>query len=259
MAEDFIENATAVIDGLRRLDARRVVFGSEHHGYRLHPPLSAQQVEAFEAAHGVSLPAPYRRFVTELGNGGAGPYYGVLPLEPELPELLQPFPFTQASALPDEDEDAWEGRIPGAITIAEYGCGIFFLLVVRGELAGQVWVDARYETGISPAARDPATPMTFDAWWLSGMRGHLARFERVLALMEAETDHEEIHRLLEPRVLQLDVDTTMLSIMDQDPAARPRVYADKAWGQACGLVEDHYGAWLRDRRRPGAAPDAGRR
>lgn len=86
--------------------------------------------------------------------------------------------------------------------IAEYVAGFIFLLVVRGELAGQVWVDAWYETGISPVTDDPTTPVTFDVWWLDVMRKHLDRFERVLAFMDAETDHEEIHRHLEPRVLQ---------------------------------------------------------
>jgi hypothetical protein len=258
MSDDFIENASAVINRLRSLDTRRVVFGSERHAYRFNPPLSPQEVQSFEAVHDVSLPTPYRRFVTELGNGGAGPFYGVLPLELELPELLQPFPFTQVSTLPDGDEEVWKGRIPGAITIAEYGCGTYFLLAVRGELAGEVWVDARYETGISPAANDPTKPVTFDVWWLSVMRDHLDRFERVLAMMEAETDHEEIHRRLEPRVLQLEVDTTMLSLMDRDPTAKPRVYADKPWGQECGLVEDYYGPWVRERGKQRGRKQKGR-
>src|ERR1044072_2413011 len=120
MAGDFIESATAVIDRLRNLDERRAFFGSERHAYRFNPPLSPRQVEAFEAAHGITLPTPYRRFVTELGNGGGGPVYGVPPLEFELPELLRPFPYTQATPLSDDDAAAWENPIPGAIMIAEY-------------------------------------------------------------------------------------------------------------------------------------------
>lgn len=249
MADDFIESAIAVIDRLRDLDKRHAVFGSRHHAYRFNAPMSPRQVEEFEAAHGVLLPTAYRRFVTELGNGGAGPYYGVRTLEPKLPELLLPFPFNEATTLPDDDEAAWEAPISGAIEFAEYGCGISFLLVVRGELAGQVWVDARYETGIYPASDDPTKPMTFEAWWLGVMRKHLYRFERVLAFMEAETAHEEIHRQLEPRILQVEVDTTMLSIMDCDLEAQPRTYINKPWGSVCGLVEDHYDQWLRDQRR----------
>jgi len=261
MSSDFIENAAAVTDRLRCLDTRRVVFGSSCHAYRFHPPIGMQQAEAWQRAHKVSLPVPYRRFITELGNGGAGPYYGIMPLELEAPHLLQPFPDAQPFQLPATDE-AWESVIPGAITIAECGCGTFMLLVVRGEAAGQVWVDARCETGIWPITDKQSTPMTFDTWWLSEMGAHLQRFEKILALMKAATPHEGIHKMLEPGVLQLHVDDTMLSIMNQDPTGKPRVVANKAWGQACGLVEEHYGQWLRDAiaepgAAPGAAPDRG--
>ena len=56
-------------------------FGESKHGFRLGPPLGEGELAAFEQVHGVSLPAGYRAFLTEIGNGGAGPYYGLVPLE----------------------------------------------------------------------------------------------------------------------------------------------------------------------------------
>src|SRR5687767_14245206 len=64
---------------LDRRDRHRRVFGAGAHQYKLNSPLLVSVVEAFEERHGVSLPQDYRCFITEIGNGGAGPYYGVLP------------------------------------------------------------------------------------------------------------------------------------------------------------------------------------
>jgi hypothetical protein len=55
------------------------VFGALRHHYKLNLTLPLSLVEALEKHHGVSLLVDYRHFITEIGNGGAGPYYGVLP------------------------------------------------------------------------------------------------------------------------------------------------------------------------------------
>jgi hypothetical protein len=46
----------------------------------LNPPLTPAVVRKFETRHGIALPADYRRFLIEVGNGGAGPVYGVFKL-----------------------------------------------------------------------------------------------------------------------------------------------------------------------------------
>src|SRR3954471_13202596 len=82
---------------LDRRDQRRRVFGASSHDYKLDPPLPVAVIEAFEGRHGVSLPEDYRHFITEVGNGGAGPYYGLLPF-----------------AKDDEDRDGEGGGLVGA-------------------------------------------------------------------------------------------------------------------------------------------------
>lgn len=59
---------------LDRRDQRRRVFGAASHQYKLNPSLPVSVVQAFEGRYGVSLPEDYRLFITEVGNGGAGPH-----------------------------------------------------------------------------------------------------------------------------------------------------------------------------------------
>lgn len=81
MQEDF--DYAAIRDGLRRLreaaDPRKA-FGADAHGFQAHSPLSEQAVGEFETRHRVRLPADYRGFLIHVGNGGAGPAYGLFKL-----------------------------------------------------------------------------------------------------------------------------------------------------------------------------------
>ncbi|MFJ1754783.1 SMI1/KNR4 family protein [Kitasatospora sp. NPDC088134] len=117
-------------------------------------------VHAFEAAHGVVLPEPYRTFVAEIADGSpAGPpEYGLVALA-DLPsdwgagrperDLSQPFPL-DAAWLWEDDEDTPEdefddlvGRVTdhGSIVLGTEGCGMYWHLVVTGPQRGRLWLD----------------------------------------------------------------------------------------------------------------------
>lgn len=144
-------------------------FGVEAHLYRMKPPLSSAALESFEDAHHVRLPEDYRAFLLHVGNGGAGPYYGILPLQSwddiyhdELEDELNEDPDVIGRALvapcPIEDNlifDGWEDseenyrwnyRLPhyeyspfqGTITICDQGCTYYSILVVSGNARGRV-------------------------------------------------------------------------------------------------------------------------
>lgn len=138
--------------------------GTQRHRYRLGPRLSAAQLERFEAQYGVELPASYRAFLLEVGDGGAGPYFGMFRhdgsdwndgwralderepgfLATQFPhtERFQPFPDVPACARHAPEQDFYDPCwITGSMVLAEFGCGAYFRLVVTGPARGQVWFD----------------------------------------------------------------------------------------------------------------------
>ena len=62
-------------------------FGAYSHQYKLSAPASEEAIQAFEEQHGIRLPEEYRDFLMLVGNGGAGPYYGLYGLETQKKEL----------------------------------------------------------------------------------------------------------------------------------------------------------------------------
>jgi hypothetical protein len=190
---------------LDRRDPRRKVFGAASHDYRLNPPLPAAVVEAFEGRHGVSLPEDYRRFITEIGNGGAGPYCGLFPFGKDddraweggglVGDPSKPFPHTPAWNVsesfwlgePDPPEgtpleevdrlwEAWDRELEehywdpaimdGAIPICHLGCALRQWLVIHGERRGHVWNDFRADCrGLSPLLGGSGEAVTFTDWY----------------------------------------------------------------------------------------------
>ena len=73
------QNILDLLDELRRTDREFNNFGVRAHQYKLYQPLAEFDIAAFECTHGVTLPDDYRHFITQIGNGGAGPYYGLFP------------------------------------------------------------------------------------------------------------------------------------------------------------------------------------
>lgn len=157
---------------LKKKDRKFNIFGASQHKYTINEKLSEEQLEAFEKKHSIALPIEYRTFLRDVGNGGAGPYYGLQTLEDSLfidldykrpGEFVNPsipFPFNEAWNMEfegnEEDDiayekfseeyysDKWE---TGVLRICNYGCGISLNLVVNGQEKGNIWVDDRGNDG----------------------------------------------------------------------------------------------------------------
>jgi hypothetical protein len=150
-------------------------FGAEEHGMRLRPPAASDEVAAVEARLGIALPDEYRAFVTGIGDGGAGPAYGLFSLDDALqrsgvdrvPELLR-LPFRHVERYEPEEDPEWnafwervaDGGVDeaekrewplrerrGALELCHEGCGYLHFLVVTGPARGTMWIDGRSSDG----------------------------------------------------------------------------------------------------------------
>src|SRR5262249_50525862 len=148
--------------------------------------------------------ADYRYFIAKIGNGGAGPYYGVFPLgkmdsghklgpwhedDGFVGVLSKPFPLREAwndlsgmpadelaEANPDEygrqleafgDQYFDSSHVNGAFPICHQGCAIRVWLVVSGAEAGYLWFDDRANNGgLSPMTlKKDGQRATFSSWY----------------------------------------------------------------------------------------------
>ena len=192
---------------LKRKDRNRRGFGAVAHDYNLNSPVPLSIIEEFEARHRITFPDDYRYYVTEIGNGGAGPYYGLFPFGHDddglwedtglIGDVSQPFPHVEAWNLPksfweqepeippnlpaDEEQriwDAWDeieqeqywkpAIMNGAIPICHIGCALRQWLIVNGEQKGFVWNVYRADgRGILPVVDELGRQKTFSDWYMS--------------------------------------------------------------------------------------------
>ena len=159
MTADDVAKLNALLHRMREEDKGFRVFGANNHKYRLGTPLTESELEAFERQHSVALPADFRFFLKEAGNGGAirssapfvainagaGPDFGVMPLEEAVINcnLGKPFPLTEAVEVqPFPGIERWgeEEEYPGVLEICYHGSAILSYLVVNGPAYGAVWI-----------------------------------------------------------------------------------------------------------------------
>jgi len=129
---DLADAIRAALGALAASDPACKRFGAAHHRYALLPPLTADALAALEARLGAPLPDDVRELARTLAAGGAGPYYGWLPL-PRAVELAYAAP---------------PGR---ALPVVDVGCGYALSVIVDGDARGQLWLDARALGVVAPA------------------------------------------------------------------------------------------------------------
>ncbi len=73
------EEVKRILEQARRIDPRLEMFGASNHQYRLGLPVDLTFVRSIEEEYHFQFPEDYVQFITEVGDGGAGPGYGLYP------------------------------------------------------------------------------------------------------------------------------------------------------------------------------------
>lgn len=181
--KDRLKNA---VHHAAKVDREYKIFGSSKHQYKYNPPISLEKVREFERKYNVILPEIYVEFLTTIGNGGAGPYYGLYSLEyidsdrnrgwdfsfdntnnviikPGLTKELWNEYVTKLEN--EENDEKYEEIIAeltnGIIVIGTQGCTGDHILLCKGEYSGQVaYIDWNLLEDYPPHF----TGMNFDEW-----------------------------------------------------------------------------------------------
>lgn len=168
----------------KQVDPRCRMFGASHHKYCLNPPADVQEVQQFEKKLHLTLPKEYFRFLTEVGNGGAGPDYGCysltdlkqnneITLYPEAPqEILLDHTLTPkkwhdiVQALNTTKDEAYDmilrHIVAGGIAIGTAGCSVDYFLMCKGNENGNI---VCFDWNISPNHPPTLTHMSFLTWF----------------------------------------------------------------------------------------------
>ncbi len=154
------------IENLIKLDTDFSVLDN----YDMDKALSEKEISDFEEKYNLELPIEYRKFIQHISAGKFGPFYGLLSLydnDEHTPNLSLDFPYTEDKVLnlykeleilgyfeekdmTEEEvlysdkidstiDDLYTSALQGVKFICDEGCGMYSILILRGEAKGQVW------------------------------------------------------------------------------------------------------------------------
>ncbi len=206
---DYIAEIKALAEEGLRIDPKCNIFGASHHKWHFGEPVNLQQIHNFESDMKITLPEPFVRYLTELGNGGAGPDYGIYSLEmmrernpflaktANLPVMLDhsltaaqwtdyaqkyealddkimadEFDTTEEQECAVQELDAMELHLlAGGIFINTPGCTMNSILMCRGAAMGEVFtIDFDY---IYQLQSEPYCHGKFEDWIIREMQRSL--------------------------------------------------------------------------------------
>jgi hypothetical protein len=203
---------------LKALDQERQVFGAQHHEYELFSRLSDEELAEIEQWLGVAFPKELRAFYQEVGDGIAGPYYGLNPsvrVEPYRPSELYIDAAAFRARVPqasETEEDYFtvdREELTGLIGIIDEGCGHEICLVTTGPRTGEVVM-------LSIEGHLHETNQTFLQFYTGWLDRELGKFEMVRELMDGESSLEEIDKEVMEKFGTYDAEDIIISIANAE-------------------------------------------
>ena len=163
--------------------------------------LSDNYIDKFEKNNNIKLPDDYKYFITEIGNGGIGPDYGLFSLEESIIDIKLknkpniklniPFNFTKSWNESWIENFDWDNELPpldlvneymcvkyiyGCLQVSHYGHGCTHLLVINGKEHGFIWFDGRANyDGIFPELNIKKDKMLFMDWYLDWLENEIIK------------------------------------------------------------------------------------
>ncbi len=158
---------------MRVRDSELNVFGAVSHQYKMRPVLTEQELAVIESKTPYPLPAAFRAFISKIGNGGAGPDYGIIGLylpvySNDAGLIMRRQEYLPVLFTPDSTNEDWEAQcaaltasisedrgltdafdleirmMGGLMEIGEVGCGVSNYLVMHGEHQGRIVYNPHY-------------------------------------------------------------------------------------------------------------------
>lgn len=153
--------------------------------------LTQKELHNFEEKHEVELPVGYYEFLSQIGNGGPGPNYGLLSLQESMVDfkldqkpridISSNFKYNKMWNEAWINSFDWENERPeldvvnkymdvshisGCLQISHYGHGCTNLLILKGESKGQIWFDGRADYGgLIPEENKQGKVCNFLEWY----------------------------------------------------------------------------------------------
>ncbi|MFZ6643222.1 SMI1/KNR4 family protein [Undibacterium sp. TC4M20W] len=213
MWQDFKEKLIT----LRHMDKQCQAFAADEHRYQFGDLVTPALLGRIEKKLNLNLPEQLRQFYITVGNGGAGPHYGLQKVEALYEyEAAKPYPGVEAlmALRKRDDENPLDESLSlnrqdlsGLMPILFEGCGHEVCLITNGEKLGKIAFFST-EHGISESAFNM---LEFFTDWVDRQ---LEIFNTIAILANSNYSFEYIRTQMVEKYHEYDAESLVMSVLN---------------------------------------------